>query len=335
MSWLAFDIGGANIKVADGKGYTAAAVFPLWKNSRLLAQELRTLITESPPCSHLAITMTGELADCFATKAEGVKFILQAVKDGSDNRHTRVYLTDGRFVTPQVAEREPMSAAASNWHALARFAGRFAPRGPALLLDVGSTTCDIIPLADGKPTPRAKTDTTRLIAGELLYTGVERSPCCAILDQVTYRGQTCPVVQEFFATMRDVYIVLDEIPEGADSHTADGQPASFDASHRRLGRMIAADDTEFSPRDTIDLAQAFADAQKRMLTEAILKVTRAMPEQPDKIIVSGHGEFLARTALYATKHNASIVSLASELGEKETRCATAHGLAVLAQEVNS
>jgi len=59
MSWLAFDIGGANIKVADGNGYTAAAVFPLWKNSRLLAQELRTLITESPPCSHLAITMTG------------------------------------------------------------------------------------------------------------------------------------------------------------------------------------------------------------------------------------------------------------------------------------
>jgi len=30
MSWLGIDIGGANIKVADGADYAASHFFPLW-----------------------------------------------------------------------------------------------------------------------------------------------------------------------------------------------------------------------------------------------------------------------------------------------------------------
>src|SRR5688572_11644218 len=137
MHWLALDIGGANIKVADGQGYARAHHFAMWRESPRLAQQIRGAISEAPPCDHLAVTMTGELADCFATKEVGVEFSLQAVRAGSDNRHTRVYLVDGRLVSPQVALAGPQLAAASNWHALARFAGRYAEGGPALLVDVG------------------------------------------------------------------------------------------------------------------------------------------------------------------------------------------------------
>src|SRR5436305_2436060 len=119
MKWLALDIGGATLKVADGRGYAQSYAFAMWKQSGRLALQIRTAISEAPPCDHLAVTMTGELADCFASRADGVRFILQAVRDGSDNRHTRVYLTDGRLVSPQVALGAPRLAAASNWHALA------------------------------------------------------------------------------------------------------------------------------------------------------------------------------------------------------------------------
>jgi probable H4MPT-linked C1 transfer pathway protein len=331
MNWLALDIGGANIKVADGRGYVASYSFPLWQEPSRLAQQIRTAIYESPTSDHLAITMTGELADCFETKAAGVKFILEAVKEGGDNRHTRVYLVDGRFVAPPVAERQPKLAAATNWQALARFAGRYAPQGPALLLDIGSTTCDLIPLYDGEPRPKGKTDTERLLFGEMLYTGVQRSPLCAVLREMQYRGQSCPLTHELFATMYDAYLVLHEMPEDpSDDHTADGKPATKVNARRRLARMIAADETEFTASDAEDLANAAARAQRDLVSTALQKVVSKMPQPPETMVLSGHGDFLAHAALRNAKLGGKILPLSRELGTQVSRCATAHALAVLA-----
>src|SRR6476661_2268558 len=91
----------------------------------------------------------------------------------------RVWRTDGRFVNLDDARADPRPAAAANWLALATFAGRCAPDGSALLVDIGSTTADLIPLRDGRPVPSARTDPERLKSGELVYTGVRRTPACA------------------------------------------------------------------------------------------------------------------------------------------------------------
>jgi probable H4MPT-linked C1 transfer pathway protein len=333
MKWLALDVGGANLKTSDGQGFAQSYAFALWRDPGSLAQQIRTAISEAPATDHLAVTMTGELADCFETKAAGVKFILQAVSTGSDNRHTRVYLVDGRMVTPQVALSLPHLAAASNWHALAKFAGRHAPTGPALLIDVGSTTCDVIPLLDGKPVASGQSDTQRLLAGELVYTGVERSPVCAITTSVLYRGQTCPLVHEVFATMRDAYVLLDELPEDqADHNTADGRAVTKAASRARLGRSIAADSEEFNHRDAVALARSLADAQTALIAAAIGRVKARLPGPPGKIVLSGHGEFLARAAIESQGTPPPIFSLSKELGSGVSRSASAHALAVLARE---
>ncbi len=190
--------------------------------------------------------MTGELADCFASKAEGVKFILQAVHEAADGRHTRVYLVDGTLVSLNVALTRPLLAASSNWHALGRFCGRFAAHRPAWLIDIGSTTVDFIPLLDGLPVVAGTTDMDRLLAGQLVYTGIERSPVCALVQTFPYRGQECPVAQEVFATTRDVYLLLGDLPESPDDrHTADHQPATRDAACRRMARMLSANETQF------------------------------------------------------------------------------------------
>jgi probable H4MPT-linked C1 transfer pathway protein len=334
MSWLAMDIGGANIKAADGNGYAQSYGFAMWKQSPRLAQQLRTVIYEAPPCDHLALTMTGELADCFESKAAGVRFILDAVHSAGDNRHSRVYLVDGRFVAPQVALSSPQLAAASNWHALARFAGRYAMAGTALVIDVGSTTCDVIPLVDGKPVASGTTDTQRLLAGELVYTGVERSPICAVVSLLPYRGKSCPAVQELFATMRDVYLILERLPEDpANTQTADGKPAMKMYARNRLARMIAADDQEFNHKDAVAIAESAADAQVSRLAAAIQQVSSTLQTPPQIAILSGQGEFLAREALDFLQVKYATVSLGNELGGPVSRCATAHALAVLAREI--
>lgn len=193
MNCLALDIGGANLKHSDGRSVVGSRPFALWRYPERLADELRSIVAAAPACDQLVVTMTGELADCFATKSEGVASIIQSVQQAVGGMPIRVYLTDGRLVDPDTAAANPGLAAASNWHVLARFAGRYAPIGSALLLDVGSTTCDVIPLVDGRPVAVGRDDTSRLLSGELVYTGIERSPVCAVARRSVYRGHSCPL----------------------------------------------------------------------------------------------------------------------------------------------
>jgi hypothetical protein len=330
---LSLDIGGANLKAADGVGFAVSQAFPLWKNSRLLVEALRTIIAGAPRSDHLAATMTGELADCFNTKAEGVQFIVNALSTAADGRHTRIYLNNGLLVSPQIALKQPLAAAAANWHALARFAGRYASKGPGLLIDIGSTTTDIIPLADGSPVSQGKTDPERLIASELVYTGVERSPVCALVNALPWQKQQCPVAQEVFATTWDAYLTLGDLPEEPNNtNTADGRPATMEAARDRLARSICADREMFDNADARAAAEAITRGQLAKIAVAVAQVVGRSPAPPETIVVSGRGEFVARRVLERMKTPGKIVSLDSELGAALSRSATAHALAVIARE---
>lgn len=333
MQWLALDIGGANLKVADGLGHAESYPFELWREPKHLAQELRTLITQSPACDHIAATMTGELADCFESKAAGVAFILDALQQASDGRHTRVYLSDGSLVTLQVAKSRPTSVAAANWHALARFASRYTEGLPSILIDVGSTTCDVIPLQNGEPATNQRTDTARLLRGELIYAGVERTPVCALVSELPYRGHSCPVAREFFATTRDIYTLLGKLPEKPMSHdTADGRAITKAASRARLARMICADVEDFNHRDAAVAAEAVAEAFTQTMLASIRRVIAAYSLEPASVILSGHGAFASKKMLDQAGLPWKQLILASEIGPAASRCAPAHALAVLARE---
>jgi probable H4MPT-linked C1 transfer pathway protein len=331
MAWLGIDVGGANVKVADGQTFATTHAFALWKQPKELTLCLRQLIAESPPCDHVVATMTGELADCFATKREGVQHILLALEEAAASRHLRVYTSDGRFVTAAVARRDPMIVAAANWHALACFAARFTNHPRALLVDVGSTTTDILPLDRAALAALGTTDTQRLAAGALLYTGVSRSPVCAVARRVPYRDHVVPLAQELFATMRDVYLLLGELPEDpTDCETADGRAATKAQARTRLGRMICAEDVEFHHKDAAVFAESVAEDHASLVAAALrpwLEEDVALD-----VIVSGAGEFLARRALTEAGHRGDVISMARKLGAQISHAATAHALAVLARE---
>ncbi len=333
MGWLALDIGGANLKAAEARGRCRLAPFPLWREPVRLPEALAGVVAGFPACRGLAITMTGELADCFATKAEGVAAIVAAAQQAAAGRTVAVYSTRGTWLTIDEAMAAALDVAAANWHALARWAGtRFAADSPALLVDVGSTTCDIIPLLGGTPHTDSRTDPARLSRGELVYTGVRRSPLCALVSRARWRGHECRVAQELFATAEDAYLVLEQLPEEPDRRdTADGRPATRAAALARISRMVCADPTLFSLDEAVDLAQRAAERQQALLAEAIVEVGSRLPEPPSQWIVSGAGEFLAHQVARRLSFSGRLLSLAAELGQELSTCASAYALAHLAE----
>lgn len=333
MSWLALDVGGANLKAADGSGFAASRPFALWREPGKLGDELAALIAASPPHRRLAVTMTGELCDCFESKAEGVRAILAAVEFAAGETPISVYLTDGQLVNAAAARQAPQLAAASNWHALAAFCGRFAGDGGAILVDLGSTTADVIPLAAAGPLARGRNDTERLAFGELVYTGVERTPVMAVVDHLPWRGRQCAVAAELFATTSDAYLLLGEAAEDAASvDTADGRPRVLAAARARLARMIGADAEMFTEVDARAAATAVRAAQLAALRDAIARAAARLEAVPATMVVSGQGEFLLRELAASLPWRPAVISLSAELGSEVSRCAPAHALAVLARE---
>src|SRR5438874_10770407 len=116
---LGLDIGGANLKAAHTGGTARSRPFALWKEPAALAERLRTLCSVLPTFDRIAVTMTGELCDCFASRREGVRHILDAVAAVVLPDKVSVYRTDGLFADWDEAAAEPLSVAAANWRALA------------------------------------------------------------------------------------------------------------------------------------------------------------------------------------------------------------------------
>lgn len=327
---LGLDIGGANLKAATGDKRAAAVPFPLWKQPDALPAALAALVAQFPGADELAVTMTGELCDCFETKRDGVSAIIKAVRFASGGRPIHVWSTDGAFLNSEEAKANHMKVAAANWHALATFAGRYAPTHGALLIDIGSTTTDLVTLNNGVPFTYGTTDWDRLQERELIYAGVRRTPVCAVI--------TDRVCAELFATTQDVYTVLGQLPEEPDNRdTADGRPLTKKYSLARLARMLGADREQLYDNPLINLASRVHTELHRRLVEASRSAYYGQQSPPKlrSVIVSGAGEFLARqvaTEAFPAVSPTNVTSLNDELGPSISACAPAYAVAVLTAE---
>ncbi len=334
MNPIGLDIGGANLKASNG-AVALSQSFPLWKEPRQLAAALTQLLLNFPAGSPLAVTMTGELADCFETRAEGVAHILEAVEQAGTGRLIAVWQTGGEFVSVEDANVLPEFVAAANWHALATWAGRMSPAGRSLLIDIGSTTTDIIPIEDGLPITQGTTDRERLRSGELLYLGVCRTPLSSLCGEITISGEPTGVARETFATTLDLHLLSGELPEDPTClETANGRPATRQAAMDRIARMVCSDRDELSPEDIEELAQAFRQVELNLVVNSIQKAW-SFTEPPECVLLSGAGEFLGRAALTHPRlgwGSSQILSLSEMLGGQKSQAACAEALARLASE---
>ena len=225
---LGWDIGGVNTKVAAVDAGRVIAVreapFELQRSPHALSSLLCRLAADvaAPADVVHAVTMTAELSQMFRTKREGVRFVLDAVSVAFPNADIRVLTTRGEFVAPEAARRDPIAVAAANWAATARLVAR--RYATTLLIDVGTTTTDIIPIVDGQVVSAGLTDPERLASGELVYTGALRTPVEAIVREVPYRDGLAAVSAEAFALIGDVHLWHGRLaPEDYSVGTPDGR----------------------------------------------------------------------------------------------------------------
>ena len=301
---LGWDVGGANVKAArvERDKLTAEALerpFPLWRESQRLPEilvEIANRLGGAQRVHEMALTMTAELADCFATKREGVAFVLDAFREAFPGAATWVYGVDGRFRSAAAARSRPLEVAAANWMASAAVTARAFP--DAIFLDAGSTTTDVIPIVAGRVAARGRTDLARLEAGELVYTGALRTPVCAIVRAVPHGDHLCRVAAEQFAVAADVHLWLGRI--GVDDYTCetpDGRGRSRLEAGARLARMVCADLEMLGPGDITAIAEHVARVQVRQIAAAIRRVRRRLGRaRPGVAVLTGRGAFLARAA---------------------------------------
>jgi (4-(4-[2-(gamma-L-glutamylamino)ethyl]phenoxymethyl)furan-2-yl)methanamine synthase len=333
-AFIALDIGGANIKAAHNRGQALAMPFEVWKRPDELGRAIATAVAALPHSNRAVVTMTAELCDCYPTKAIGVGAVLDAAVEGLEGRSIIVWGTDAEFHTVAEIRQDPRLAAAANWLALATLAARIVPSSRGILIDIGTTTADLIPLDSGQVCARGRSDLERLQTGELVYAGVRRTPICALATELPVRGISTGLAAELFASTLDVYLILGDIePEPDNLSTADGRPATAAAARDRLARMVGADRDGFSALDAIEFAQAADLCLTERLCQAAHRACTATIGAPVAAVVSGSGSFLARRLAYRLiGAGGPVISLEEAWGPVASSAGCAFALVTLAAE---
>jgi len=328
---VGWDIGGVNTKMARVDDGAVSAVvgrpYEIQRDPAALVPLLREMLSWTGIADAVphAITMTAELSQFFRTKREGVRFVLESVEAAFPGASLHVFTVDGRFLSPADARERPLSVAAANWAATARAVAVHHP--DALLVDIGTTTTDLVPIVGGEVVAVGHTDPERLTSAELLYTGAVRTPAEAIASYVPLGDGLAGVSAEGFALAGDVHVWRgDLLSSDYTCPTPDGRPATREFVGERLARVVCADREMLDEAAISRVADALARAQVRSIQSAMQRVLEAHPAV-QVVVVTGLGAFLGVEAAHAL--DLEVVPLSHQLGEAGARCAPAVAVALL------
>jgi probable H4MPT-linked C1 transfer pathway protein len=333
---IGWDIGGVHLKAVraeDGRIVKAVQyASPLRSGTRLLEDAFLQARKDIGRGDRNVMTMTGELADIFTSRQDGVEQLSSLAERALGD--VSIYAGPIGFVTGRDARQHSEQIASANWHASATVIAK--RRKTALFIDVGSTTTDIVPIAEGKIVARGYTDAQRLATGELVYTGLVRSFVMATAQRAPRNGLWATLINENFATMADVHRILGTLPAGVDlMATADGREKSVPASRARLARMLGSDAANTDSKIWDLLARWFAEAQIRAIVDAVMLVMSsciAMSAAP--VIAAGIGvdvvaEVARRLGLSFERFD-ELLEVVPEARDVVFHCAPAAALTALA-----
>jgi (4-(4-[2-(gamma-L-glutamylamino)ethyl]phenoxymethyl)furan-2-yl)methanamine synthase len=302
---IGWDIGGAHVKAAvwrDGAVVDAAQwPCPLWQGMDRLEAVLSLARDRWPALdaqSH-AVTMTGEMVDLFDHREDGVQRIAALLDGTLPSPH--FFAGDAAWPTARDAGALWERIASANWLATAQHAAQALPQHEGLLVDIGSTTTDLIAFRRGRVITASRSDAQRLQTGELVYHGVVRTPLCALARRIGWKGAELNVMNEFFATTADVYRLLGELDLAHDQHpSADNAPKDDRHTRARLARMIGLDERDGSAAQWHDFALAWREAQLVELRSQLDRVCALHDLAGDATLVAaGCGAFLVPDLLPA------------------------------------
>ena len=344
-TYIGWDIGGAHLKMAsiDHAGavnFAQQLATPLWQGLDSLENamvKMHKQITEGS-VTH-TITMTAELADIFKDRKSGVEELTGFLGNHFDKEDFLLYAGNSGLIKADEANSYATDIASANWHATASFVAQEIDEG--VLIDIGSTTTDIIPFASGQLLNTAYTDHERLRENELVYTGIIRTPVMAVVNKIFCDGQWQNIAAENFSTMADIYRLTNELNELDDMlPAADGAGKTPCDSARRLARMIGLDlEDENNIHPFMEMARHIADSHLEIINESLSKVlSRAESKRIKCLVGAGAGRFLVpKLALKNSLKYIDFTDLLSYPKQEEQRvlsCAAAVSVAQIARAVS-
>ena len=314
-TFIGWDIGGAHLKLASvttaGKVMMATQLpMPLWQGLHMLEQSLaqaRQLLPKAPALH--SITTTAELVDIFSDRRSGISTLVRKISGAMDQGDIRFYAGRAGWAPPHAADQHAGDIASANWHATAAYVAGMIGHG--ILIDIGSTTTDIIMFDKGQVRYHGYSDYERLATSEMVYTGIVRTPVMTVVDKVPIGGKWQPVTAELFSTMADVYRLTGELHALGDmQHTPDGRGKSLVDSARRLARMFGTDiDEQESLGYWQSVAGYIAGAQLERIDQALHVVLSRQRGPADTVLVgAGAGRFLAQKL--AHRHGLKFIDFA-------------------------
>ncbi len=243
-----------------------------------------------------------------------------------------LYAGRAGFVDLCEAASHAVDIASANWHASAALLAT--ELRDALVIDVGSTTADLVPIVAGRVAALGHSDAERLAAGELVYTGMTRSFVMALAGRAPFRGAWTPLMNEYFASSADVHRILGELLEGADKMpTADGREKTVEASRARLARMIGREADEAAAPEWAALAAWFAEAQIREIADAaFLRLSRSDVPIAAPVVAVGIGEGVVAEVARRLRRPCVGFSALIAAPAAASHCAPAVAVALLAAE---
>ncbi len=337
---IGWDIGGAHVKAARAENGRLTALVQRacapHQGLSHLEQPIREALAQLGSATRHRVTMTAELSDAFEDRARGVVSVAAIAAREIGGTDIHFYAGTRGFVPRGEVAGAAGRIASANWRASAEFVARRC--GDALLIDMGSTTTDLVPLRAGRVEALGETDAERLIHGELAYAGFSRGAPQAYASRAPIDGHWTPFLNEAFASMADVRRVLGDLPDGdtdADmSPTADGRPKSLAASQARLARLVGRDGGDLSATQARALADHLARAQMRAIDDQIaVLASRDAVAAMAPVVGAGVGRALVHRIARTLGRNyvdvGSLFPAPEHLRAAAANCAPAAALALL------
>lgn len=326
------DIGGAHCKVARLEAGRLAGVrqvaCPLWQGLDLLGGGLLDIADLTRDADVIAITMTAELTEIFESREQGALKLIRHLDDAFSGK-ARFFMGLKGFAGAHAASQDPLAVGSANFLATARLVASLKPQ--ALLIDMGSTTTDII-LCDR---PQGLTDAERLQTGELVYTGYTRTPVPSVTTRAPLLGSWQTLARDAFATMADVRRLLGTLPEDVDLHeTTDGRSKSQEDSLRRFARGFGRDGEMRHLKGWQTAADYVDEVQRRSIYDGAIQVLSRPGVQASTGVAAGIGwpiiaPIAARLGISQTTAFGTLIGAAGDLETAATYCAPAVAVAML------
>ncbi|VAX20556.1 4-[[4-(2-aminoethyl)phenoxy]-methyl]-2-furanmethanamine-glutamate synthase [hydrothermal vent metagenome] len=298
MRVLGLDIGGANIKYALARGKAGLPTprkipFELFRDPQKLIVILEKIRTEKRPDT-VALTMTGELADVFSSRKEGVRFIIESVMTVFKNAPIKIIDVNGDLIFPAQAIKHWKSVASANWAATGRWVASKIEN--CTVVDIGSTTTDIIPIKNGKVTVKGKNDFDRLRTGELLYKGYLRTNSAMVCPVIHLDGKIIEACPEYFSIIGDAHLYLgDIIATDYTCPTPDSGPKTVRGCARRMARLVLSEAETIGEGGTRSIARQLVNSQGESIAKAVYKIAGKRGIIGAPMVLAGSGEIYKRS----------------------------------------